>query len=118
MYAAKIMKKSALKRKRIGRTGNALQNVVNEIDVWARLDHPNIVKVWDHECHLRSRCPQACFLLTGRLGPPKCCAVRVRVQLIEVIDDADVDKLYLISQFISGRSLMKDEQASVADEPN
>ncbi len=52
------------------------------------------------------------------VGAPKCCAVRVRVQLIEVIDDADVDKLYLISQFISGRSLMKDEQASVADEPN
>ena len=42
----------------------------NEIDVWARLDHPNIVKVWDHECHVHSRCPQACFLLTGRLGPP------------------------------------------------
>jgi hypothetical protein len=45
--AVKIMKKSFLKRKRIGRFGNALQNVQREIAVWKKLDHPNVVVLFE-----------------------------------------------------------------------
>ena len=37
VYACKVMKKSQLKRKRIGRFKNELDNVAREIAVWKKL---------------------------------------------------------------------------------
>lgn len=45
--AVKIIRKSILKRKRIGRFGNAFQNVQREIAIWKKLDHPNVVKLFE-----------------------------------------------------------------------
>ncbi len=44
--AVKIIRKSILKRKRVGRFGNALQTVQQEIAVWKKLEHPNVVKLF------------------------------------------------------------------------
>eukprot|EP00741_Cyanophora_paradoxa_P001419 tig00000489_g1372.t1 len=46
-YAVKIMKKSILKRKRVGRSGNALQNVLHEIAIMKKLNHPNVVRLYE-----------------------------------------------------------------------
>lgn len=43
--AVKILRKSLLKKKRIGRFGNALQNVEREVAIWKKLDHPHIVRL-------------------------------------------------------------------------
>lgn len=45
VYAVKILRKSLLKRKRIGQFGNALQGVQREIAIWKKLDHPNVVSL-------------------------------------------------------------------------
>jgi hypothetical protein len=45
--AVKIMRKSILKRKRIGRFSNALENAQREIAIWKKLDHPNVVKLYE-----------------------------------------------------------------------
>lgn len=44
-YAVKILKKSLLKRKRVGQFGNALQGVQREIAIWKKLDHPHVVRL-------------------------------------------------------------------------
>eukprot|EP00750_Incisomonas_marina_P027993 INCI632.2.p1 GENE.INCI632.2~~INCI632.2.p1 ORF type:complete len:483 (-),score=78.44 INCI632.2:346-1794(-) len=43
MYACKVMKKSQLKRKRVGRFKNELDNVAREIAVWKKLKNPYVV---------------------------------------------------------------------------
>ena len=43
VMAAKIIRKSRLAKKRVGRFGNALQEVRREIAVWKKLSHPHIV---------------------------------------------------------------------------
>lgn len=45
IYAAKVMNKSFLKRKRVGRFGNMLQTVQREVAIWKKLTHPHIVKL-------------------------------------------------------------------------
>ena len=45
--AIKVLNKKKLRRKRIGRFGNALQNVSKEIAVWKLLDHPNVVPLYE-----------------------------------------------------------------------
>ena len=67
------MRKSVLKRKRVGRFGNELQNVAKEIAVWKKLSHPNVL------------------------------------QCIEVIDDPEFDKIYLISELANGGACMPNE---------
>ena len=67
------MRKSVLKRKRVGRFGNELQNVAKEIAVWKKLSHPNVL------------------------------------QCIEVIDDPEFDKIYLISEIANGGACMPNE---------
>lgn len=52
--AVKIIRKSVLKRKRVGRFGNALQTVLREIAIWKKLDHPNVVTLFEGET-LRAR---------------------------------------------------------------
>jgi [calcium/calmodulin-dependent protein kinase] kinase len=42
VMAAKIIRKSRLLKKRVGRFGNALQDVMREIAVWKKLSHPHI----------------------------------------------------------------------------
>jgi serine/threonine protein kinase len=42
-YAAKIVNKSILKRKRVGRFGTALDSVKKELAIWKKLNHENIV---------------------------------------------------------------------------
>lgn len=71
--ACKIMRKSVLKRKRVGRFGNELQNVAKEIAVWKKLSHPNVL------------------------------------QCIEVIDDPEFDKIYLICELANGGACMPNE---------
>ena len=46
-YAIKVLNKKKLKRKRVGRFGNALQNVKKEIAVWKKLDHPHVVPLFE-----------------------------------------------------------------------
>merc|ERR1711924_165010 len=70
--AVKILNKRRLKKKRIGRFGNALKEVQKEIAVWKKLRHQNVVPLY------------------------------------EVIDDDDHHKLYLVSEFIPGGSVMPD----------
>jgi len=41
--AIKVMKKSYLRRRRIGRASNAFNVVLNEVNVWRTVRHPNIV---------------------------------------------------------------------------
>lgn len=43
--AVKIIRKSTLRRKRVGRFGNALQSVLREADVWKRLQHPHVLRL-------------------------------------------------------------------------
>ena len=43
--AVKIIRKSLMKRRRVGRFGNALQDVVREIAVWKKLRHPYVVRL-------------------------------------------------------------------------
>ena len=62
-----------LKRKRVGRFGNELQNVAREIAVWKKLSHPNVL------------------------------------QCIEVIDDPEFDKIYLISELANGGACMPNQ---------
>eukprot|EP01114_Cavostelium_apophysatum_P013963 TRINITY_DN3494_c0_g1_i1.p1 TRINITY_DN3494_c0_g1~~TRINITY_DN3494_c0_g1_i1.p1 ORF type:complete len:250 (-),score=79.61 TRINITY_DN3494_c0_g1_i1:223-972(-) len=70
----KIMIKSQLMRKRVGlRKGTAYENVVREIELMKRLDHPHVIK------------------------------------LIEVIDDPQEDKLFMILEFAEGGTTMRGE---------
>ena len=62
-----------LKRKRVGRFGNELQNVAREIAVWKKLSHPNVL------------------------------------QCIEVIDDPEFDKIYLICEIANGGACMPNQ---------
>jgi hypothetical protein len=96
--AVKILKKSFLKRKRIGRFGNALQNVQREIAVWKKLDHPNVVVLFEAGFSVDSSCT---ILLA---------TVLLSCFSSQVIDDAALDKLYLVSEFVDGGSLMRDEK--------
>ena len=43
--AVKILRKSVLRRKRVGRFGNALQDVQREVAIWKKLDHPHVVRL-------------------------------------------------------------------------
>ena len=43
--AVKIMHKSVLRKKRVGRFGNALQDVQREVAIWKKLDHPHVVRL-------------------------------------------------------------------------
>jgi len=44
-FAMKILDKKKLKRRRIGRFGNALQEAQKEIAIWKKLDHPHCVNL-------------------------------------------------------------------------
>lgn len=44
-YAVKILNKSVLSRKSMGRFGNALQSVKREVAIHKMLDHPNVVRL-------------------------------------------------------------------------
>jgi len=46
-FALKVLKRSLLKRKRMGRTGNAFEAVLREIAVMKKLHHPNVVKLYE-----------------------------------------------------------------------
>jgi serine/threonine protein kinase len=46
-YAAKIVNKSILKRKRVGRFGTALDSVKKELSIWKKLSHDNIVHLYE-----------------------------------------------------------------------
>jgi serine/threonine protein kinase len=47
LYAVKVLKKSALKRMRQGRTGSALDTVKTEIATMKKISHPNCVQMFD-----------------------------------------------------------------------
>lgn len=47
LRAVKILPKSFLKRKRVGRFGTAFDNVQKEIAVWKKLDHKHVVKLFE-----------------------------------------------------------------------
>uniref|UniRef100_A0A7S3G2V1 non-specific serine/threonine protein kinase n=1 Tax=Palpitomonas bilix TaxID=652834 RepID=A0A7S3G2V1_9EUKA len=70
LYAIKILKKSMLKRKRIGRFSNALQNIMKEIAIMKKIEHPNCL------------------------------------QLFEVIDSPNEDKMYLVLEYCDGGAVM------------
>ena len=44
-YAAKVVNKSILKRKRVGRFGTALDNIKKELSIWKKLNHDNVVNL-------------------------------------------------------------------------
>ena len=44
-YAAKVVNKSILKRKRVGRFGTALDGVKKELSIWKKLNHENVVNL-------------------------------------------------------------------------
>ena len=46
-FACKIMKKTLLQRKRVGRFRNMLDHVWKEIAIWKKLKHPNIVNLFE-----------------------------------------------------------------------
>ncbi len=46
-YAVKVLKKSALKRMRQGRTGSALETIKTEIATMKKIGHPNCVQMFD-----------------------------------------------------------------------
>lgn len=46
-FACKILKKSALQRKRVGRFRSMLDHVWKEIAIWKKLKHPNIVNLFE-----------------------------------------------------------------------
>lgn len=46
-YAVKILKKAALKKKRIGRFSNALESIKTEIAIWKKLHHKHIVSLYE-----------------------------------------------------------------------
>jgi len=46
-YAVKILNKSFLKRKRVGRFGNMLQTVKREVAIWKKLKHPHVVTLFE-----------------------------------------------------------------------
>ena len=45
----KIYKKTFLNKKRMGKSGikSLMKNVENEIDIMQKLDHPNILKIYE-----------------------------------------------------------------------
>lgn len=43
--AVKILSKRRLRRKRVGKFGNALQNAEREVAIWKGLRHPNVVRL-------------------------------------------------------------------------
>ena len=69
-YAAKVMRKSALKRRRVGRFSTALAHAQREVALWKKMRHPHLVSLHD------------------------------------VIDDPQQDRLYLVSDFVNGGSLL------------
>jgi tRNA A-37 threonylcarbamoyl transferase component Bud32 len=68
-FAIKIIKKSLMKRKRIGQP-NLYDNVLREMAIMKKLDHPNIVKLY------------------------------------ELIDDPEVDKLFIVMEYVPGGAVM------------
>jgi len=46
-FAIKVLKKSALKKMRVGRTGSALDNMATEIATMKKIAHPNCVHMHD-----------------------------------------------------------------------
>ena len=46
-YAMKVLKKSALKRMRTGKTGSALDSIKTEIATMKKIQHPNCVHMYD-----------------------------------------------------------------------
>lgn len=47
LYAVKVLRRSALKRMRQGRTGSALDNLKTEIATMKKISHPNCVQMFD-----------------------------------------------------------------------
>jgi hypothetical protein len=47
LYAVKVLRRSALKRMRQGRTGSALDNLKTEIATMKKIGHPNCVQMFD-----------------------------------------------------------------------
>lgn len=43
--AVKVLSKRRLRRKRVGKFGNALQNAEREVAIWKGLRHPNVVRL-------------------------------------------------------------------------
>ena len=90
-YAMKIMNKRKLKRKFMGRGKNAYHLVENELSILKQIVGPssNPLTAQDH---------------------PNC------VNLLEVIDDAEIDKIYLVTEYISGGNLKEKVDKDGLDE--
>ena len=61
-YAIKVLNKKKLKRKRVGRFGNALQTVAREIAIWKKLDHANVVPLYEV---IDSKMSQSIYLVSA-----------------------------------------------------
>ena len=108
--AVKVLRRSLLRRQRVGRTGNALDSLMREIAVMKKLKHRNVS---------RATALAAARMLTRHdHGPrrglaahpgsrsPECLLTRLRraqiVQLYEVIDAPDSDEVFLCMEYVDG----------------
>jgi serine/threonine protein kinase len=106
--AVKIMRRSQLRRRRVGRNGTALDTARREVAVWKRLRHPNIVALReviddpDHDCvYLVSDLVQGTALMPDQVETEPLSHDACRVIFAQLVDAL----AYLHSQRVLHRDI-------------
>ena len=106
--AVKVLRRSLLRRQRVGRTGNALDSLMREIAVMKKLKHRNVSRATALAAArmLTRHAPRRGLAAHPGSRSPECLLTRLRraqiVQLYEVIDAPDSDEVFLCMEYVDG----------------